>query len=258
MLIENDENTIYFSNGNNILAKEEAYLLIEKCQRFYQNISSEEIEAVNKHWDNEREQEMSMSVKKSIVEREEEERRYAEKYDNASCSMSEDEIMNFYQENAIPESKINNLDRINYPLIVVFYKNEKPIYAGTNKIFLERYVFTKRQTLDFDNYFILEVNEDDLYGVLAYLNIHLIKVPLKRIPVYNGLYVTFNQIKRRFKSHKNINLWVIKKIIDIYHIPKYLSADGGAYVKKDEFDRALAEYMGWPTKELDQSKGERS
>ncbi|OZV13465.1 hypothetical protein CIW83_02665, partial [Tissierella sp. P1] len=58
----------------------------------------------------------------------------------------------------------------------------------------------------------------------------------------NSIYRYLNQIKLRYKGVRDIDMWVIKKVIKIYDIPLYTINNGQVVVDKDLFDDAIKKY----------------
>jgi len=180
-----------------------------------------------------------VSIEQKRIEYEE----YLERYDNAYCSLSIQEIDNLYDQEKMFEANLIDSREIRYPLIVTFYRAEEIIYIGINSKKLDKYVSSKNEQLLFDTYSILEIKESDIDGVYAHLRFMLLDSHYKAMPVNNGIYVSFNQIKKRYKYEGRIDLRIIKKIIELYDVQTSVCNDGTVLVYKKEFDDAVKKYL---------------
>ncbi|MDF1618496.1 hypothetical protein [Petrocella sp. FN5] len=144
---ENNDSA-FFYNGNFITDRNTAMNIIEKINNFYNKITDDEINAFNENAKSEWLKSMEtkpVSIQQKRLKNEE----YIKKYDSAYCSLSLQEIENLYENEKMFEAELIDMREIRYPLIVTFYKSEKPVYIGVNSLKLDKYVSDKRDQFEF-------------------------------------------------------------------------------------------------------------
>lgn len=237
-----DEHKAFFQDGKYITDKESAFNLIEKIKRFYDITPSKDIKEYNE------------KVRAELVEKLEiehlsdrdkiyENSKFVEKYDSTHFSLSLEEIENLYENEKVFEAELIDMREIKYPLIVTFYKNNEIVEIGFTQSKFDRYIAGKRNEIEFDTYSILEVKETELLGIYTHLKLAYMNKPWYSLPVENGVYVTFNQIKKRYKYVDRMKPSKIKDIISIYNVHTVLCENGTLFVDKRDFDNAVKKYL---------------
>lgn len=117
-----------------------------------------------------------------------------------------------------------------------FYNEGKLIEIGYTLSKLDRYISNRRNDVNFDTYSILEVEEGYVVGIYTHLRFVYIGIPNKNISVENGIYVTLNQIKKRYKYKNRIKPSTIKGIIENYNVKRFDCEDGTVLVHKKHFE----------------------
>ncbi len=237
MCVENEEDA-FFQNGQLIITeKDEALKLIEKLQKFYNNNDNEYIKKHNnkiiEQWENEIE-----NNSKTEAEKIKENSEFVMRYDSTMFEDSLESIELLYEKEKIFESKVIDMREIKYPLIVSFYNNGELVEIGYTASKLDRYLSSRRNDVDFDTYSILEVEESYLVGIYTHLRLVYLGIPNKGIPVENGVYVTLNQIKKRYKYKNRIKPSIIKQIIENYDVTRFDCGDGTILIHKKHFEDA--------------------
>lgn len=137
------------------------------------------------------------------------------------------------------------LSDIPYPAIVLLYQKQELIYIGRVIKDITGYMARQLEVKDFDTYSVIPVNEkyfEDVYseGIVRYhpsKNFHSV------LSVKNTLYRSINQIKKRYKKDRHIDLRVIKKVIQIYDVPVHYLPNSQMLVNRQRFDEGLEKYF---------------
>lgn len=233
----------YFTEFNNVvMSREKALELIEKLEKFYKTVTDTEIENHNRLEIEKLNAEIFQepkSEKQKLVENSE----FVERYDSYISENTFEEIEELYEHKKMFEADLIDMRKLVYPLIVIFYKGNTPFEMGYTKSKLDRYIANKRNEITFDTYAALEVNERDLMGVLIHLKLFYLGLLNKQVPCENGVYVTLNQIVKRYKYFDKISKRDIKTIITTYGVKKVEFDDGIVLIHKKAFEEAKGKYI---------------
>lgn len=188
--------------------------------------------------------------KEKMEKRQEEQNEYIERYYSAERVLEKEEINDFFK-NKIEKCFKNKKDKdlidirkIKYPIVLFLFKDNKMISIHKVKSNLEQSMSNYKKTKKFDSYSYLYVDEKSIEEIFAesIVRYNPNNLNTNTISLSNPIYRTLNQIKIRYKGIKEIDLRVIKKVINIYELTTYNLNNGSIVVDKDLFDKALNSY----------------
>ena len=137
-----------------------------------------------------------------------------------------------------------DLTGIKYPILLLLFKSNKLTYLSIVDKSLDQRMSNYKKNKEFDGYSYIHFEEEviqDIYAE-AIIRYNPKDVTFSAIDMSNSIYRSLNQIKQRYKGVKDIDLWVIKKIIKLYEIPTYRLNGGQVVLDKDLFDKAIRKY----------------
>lgn len=233
----------FFADGHGfVMEKEEALIAIEKLIRFYENPIFD-IQKNNKNILDSYNQEQLDSKERSREDYQEELKKFEQMYDSSNCSLDPTALFDLYNDKKLFDGKVIDLRNINNSVVVTLYKNDSIVFSDVSDKEFDKFIAKKRQKIDFDFYSIVEVDESIALALATYLNLHFNNnFSVSKMNIRNGLYVTKNHLKKRYKREKRVTWTTIKKVITMYKVPQIPCVDNFVYVKKD-FDLAMNDYL---------------
>lgn len=143
-------------------------------------------------------------------------------------------------KNFLTKKKILKND-INYPVLMFFYKGGELIDIRKESISLDKKLRILAETVDFDEYKVLEVPKDKVNELFYEALIKFRpKSPLKSLSLYPAAnYKTMTDVKRRYFGR--LTPKKIMKIIELHSVPMHSFDNGLIIVHRDLLDKAIQE-----------------
>lgn len=167
-----------------------------------------------------------------------------------SSDQMDDIFKNLIGKSFLKKNRINknnlNITNVKYPVLLILFKDDEAVYITkvTSKLVERLLGCISKQ--NFDSYFYSYFSEDTIDDVYAEFLVRYNPKNVRQatIGLKNSIYRSLNHIKERYRGVKDIDMRVIKNVIEIYEIPIYYLNSGQIVVDKDLIDNAIQNYYG--------------